>query len=339
MSKRTDAIRAMFIQPGGEPLSADNRPPEVRRVSAGAVRAMQSTFSDIERENEELRAKLEGGAAFLEIAPDLIDPSPFADRFEQSDDPAFDVLKQSSEARGQEIPVLLRGHPTIPGRYQTAYGHRRVRAARALGRLVKALVRPLSDDELVMAQGVENSAREDLSFIERAAFALKLEEGGRSRAVIQQALAVDKAEASKLISVAKAVPREFIRAIGRAPRIGRPRWLEFVEALKDDAARMRAIAAIGADGFSKMDSDERFGRALAAAQRKPAEPASQAAGVRLVDSHGALIGEMRASNRSIRLALAQPEAPAFAAFLSDRLPDLYEEFRAYAASADASKGS
>lgn len=339
MSKRTDAIRAMFTQPVGEPLSADNRPPEVRRVSAGAVRAMQSTFSDIERENEELRAKLEGGANFLEIAPDLIDPSPFADRFEQADDPAFEVLKQSIEARGQEIPVLLRIHPSSSGRYQTAYGHRRVRAARSLGRSVKALVRPLSDDELILAQGVENSAREDLSFIERAVFALKLEEGGRSRTLIQQALAVDKAEASKLISVAKAVPREFVRAIGKAPKVGRPRWLEFVEALKDDAARMRAIAAIGADNFSSMESDERFARALAAARRKPAEPAPQSAGVRLVDSKGTLIGEMSASNRNIRLALVQPAAPAFAAFLSDRLPDLYEEFRVFAASADASKGS
>lgn len=339
MSKRTDAIRAMFTQPVGEPLSADNRPPEVRRVSAGAVRAMQSTFSDIERENEELRAKLEGGVTFLEIAPDLIDPSPFADRFEQSDDPAFEALKQSIAARGQEIPILLRVHPSSPGRYQTAYGHRRVRAARSLGRPVKAVVRPLSDDELVMAQGVENAAREDLSFIERAVFALNLEEGGRSRTVIQQALAVDKAEASKLISVAKAVPREFVRAIGRAPKVGRPRWLEFVEALKDDAARMRAIAAIGAEDFSRMDSDERFARALAAAQRKSAEPAPQASGVRLVDSSGVLIGEMRASNRNIRLALAQPAAPAFAAFLTDRLPDLYEEFRAFAASADVAKGS
>lgn len=339
MSKRTDAIRAMFTQPVGEPLSADNRPTEVRRVSAGAVRAMQSTFSDIERENEELRAKLEGGATFLEVAPDLIDPSPFADRFEQADDPAFEVLRQSIEERGQEIPVLLRVHPGAPGRYQTAYGHRRVRAARSLGRSVKALVRPLSDDELVMAQGVENSAREDLSFIERAVFALKLEEGGRSRLVIQQALAVDKAEASKLISVAKAAPREFIRAIGKAPKVGRPRWLEFIEALKDDAARMRAIAAIGADDFSRMDSDERFAYALAAAQRKSVAPTAQPAGVRLVDSCGALIGEMRASNRNIRLALAQPAAPAFAAFLSDRLPDLYEEFRSFEASADASKVS
>ena len=80
---------------------------------------------------------------------------------------------------------------TAPGRYQTAFGHRRVRVAGLLGRTVKAIVRALSDDELVVAQGLENSAREDLSFIERAVFALRLETSGRSRSIIQQALAKD----------------------------------------------------------------------------------------------------------------------------------------------------
>ena len=60
---------------------------------------------------------------------------------------------------------------------------------------MKAIVRALSDDELIIAQGVENSAREDLSFIERAVFALRLETAGRNRVVIQQALAIDRAEA------------------------------------------------------------------------------------------------------------------------------------------------
>lgn len=246
-------------------------------------------------------------------------------------------MKQSIEERGQEIPVLLRAHPSAPGRYQTAYGHRRIRAAQVLGRSVKAMVRALSDDELVVAQGVENSAREDLSFIERAMFALRLEEAGRTRLVIQQALAVDKAEASKLIGVARAVPREFARAIGKAPKVGRPRWLEFAEALKDDAARMRAIAAIGADDFSKADSDDRFARALAAALRKQGRPAPSAAAVKLTDFQGQAIGEMRASDRNIKLVLEKSAAPAFAAFLTDKLPGLYEEFRALAASADASK--
>jgi ParB family transcriptional regulator, chromosome partitioning protein len=339
MSKRTDAIRAMFTQPVAEELSADNRPADARRVSAGAVRAIQNTFSDIEVENEELRARLRAGENAADIAPELIDASPFADRFEFGDDAAFEQLKQSIAERGQEIPVLVRVHPTAPNRFQTAYGHRRIRAAQALGRPVKAIVRELTDDDLVVAQGLENSAREDLSFIERAVFALRLEETGRARGVIQQALAIDKAELSKLIAVAKAVPGELVRAIGKAPKVGRPRWLECAEAMKDNAARMRAISAIAADGFSKLDSDERFARVLSAAQRRPSQKAAAVVARRLSDSAGRPIGEMRASDRNIKLILEQPTGQAFADFLSSKLPGLYEEFRVAGAQSGVAKES
>ena len=35
MSKRTDTIRSLFAQPPSPVLSADNNPPEARRVAAG----------------------------------------------------------------------------------------------------------------------------------------------------------------------------------------------------------------------------------------------------------------------------------------------------------------
>ena len=267
MSKRTDTIRSLFAQPPSPVLSADNNPPEQRRVAAGAVRSIKETFSDIERENETLRARIAGGEHVVEIDAGLIDPSPFADRFNQEDDLSFEALKQSIAERGQEIPILLRAHTVAPGRYQTAFGHRRVRAARVLGRPVKAIVRALSDDELIIAQGVENSAREDLSFIERAVFALRLETAGRNRTVIQQALAIDRAEASKLISVAKAVPNDLILAIGKASKIGRGRWQELAEALRDKAALKPAQTWAARPTFVKASSDERFSRALTAARR------------------------------------------------------------------------
>ena len=43
-------------------------------------------------------------------------------------DAAFEALKQSIGERGQEIPVLLRAHASAPGRFQAAFGHRRIRA-------------------------------------------------------------------------------------------------------------------------------------------------------------------------------------------------------------------
>ena len=75
----------------------------------------------------------------------------------------------------------------MQGRYQVAYGHRRLQAVRLLGRPVRAIIRPLQDIDVVVAQGVENSARQNLSYIERALFALTLEARGFERSVIMRA--------------------------------------------------------------------------------------------------------------------------------------------------------
>jgi ParB family chromosome partitioning protein len=339
MSKRTDTIRSLFAQPPSHVLSADNNSPEHRRVAAGAVRSMKETFSDIERENEILRARIAGGEHVVEIDPGLIDPSPFADRFSQDDDPSFEALKQSIAERGQEIPILVRAHSVVPGRYQTAFGHRRIRAARVLGRSVRAIVRALSDDELIIAQGVENSAREDLSFIERAVFALRLEAAGRNRAVIQQALAIDRAETSKLISVAKAVPNDLILAIGKASKIGRGRWQEFAEALQDKAALKRALAAISLPAFAKAGGDERFARALRAAKRQQIHKPSRNRTIEIKDAAGRALAEIRSSERDLKVTLAEQTGSAFARFLALRVPKLYEEFCSFGAGDGESKGS
>lgn len=325
MSKRTETIRSLFARAPAPALSADNTPADPRRVAAGPVRSMQETFSDIERENELLRATLAAAEQVVEIDPAAIDPSPFADRFDQEEDPTFEALKQSIAERGQEIPVLLRAHDGAPGRYQTAFGHRRIRAARLLGRPVKAIVRALSDDELVVAQGVENAAREDLSFIERAIFALRLEASGRSRTIIQQALAVDRAEASKLIAVAKAVPHELARAIGKAPKIGRGRWQELADALQDEAALQRANTAAAAPGFTRAAGDERFLLVLRAAKEAAAH-ASAPPLHEIRDGSGVVVAEIRAKARDVKVRLTKPDGAAFARFLAARLPALVEAF-------------
>ena len=91
-------------------------------------------------------------------------------------------------------------------RYQVAYGHRRREAAAELGVAVKAIVRAMSDTELVVAQGKENAERRNLSFIERALFAAHLESRGFDRATLNAALGVHTAEMTRLLAVAAAVP-------------------------------------------------------------------------------------------------------------------------------------
>ncbi|MBV1703655.1 MAG: plasmid partitioning protein RepB [Hyphomicrobiales bacterium] len=326
MNKRSDTIRSLFAQKPADALSADN-PAEAKRVPAGAVRTMKDTFSGVERENEALRAQLESGERVQEIDPGSIDPSPYADRIQDGDEAAFLALKASIEERGQEVPVLLRPHPTMSGRYQTAYGHRRIRVARELGRPIRAVVRPLDEDGLVIAQGVENSAREDLTFIERALFALRLENSGRARALVQQALTVDKAEASKLLAVARAVPDDVVRAIGKAPKAGRGRWQELGAACADASAVRRGRAAAIVAGFASLTSDERFARVLAAMKVRAAPSTDGLWEIK--NSAGESLADIRASGREVRVRLVMPEeGSAFASFLKERLPALFDEFRA-----------
>lgn len=335
MNKRTDAIRRLFAAEPATPLSSDNAPAP-RRVPAGAVRTMKETFSDIERENEALRAQAAVGERVVEIAPESLDPSPFADRFAQDDDEAFYALQRSIAERGQEIPILARIHPSMAGRYQIAFGHRRVRAALQLSRPVKAIVRALTDEDLIVAQGVENAAREDLSFIERAVFALRLETAGVSRAVIQQALAIDRAEASKLIAVARAVPERLARAIGKAPKAGRGRWQAFADALKDPAALSRVEKEAAQERFAASSSDERFLRALAAATRRDADAPERPA-LAIHDREGREVASLRASGRDLKLKLKDGDGAAFAQFLAGRLPALFDAFRADVARGDTSQ--
>ena len=165
------------------------------RSSSGAVKAMGLSLSSMTREVEDARAireSLAKGERVIEVEPHLIDPSIVRDRLSLEDDgdEDFSALVDSVRENGQQVPVLLRPHPTENGRFQVAYGHRRVRAANRLKRPVQAIVRTLSDDDLVLAQGKENTERRNLSFIERAFFADALMRHGFDRSVVQRALSL-----------------------------------------------------------------------------------------------------------------------------------------------------
>ncbi len=208
---RKNELRALFgggLAPGAEPapetksvpspekgVSAEPVPNSAGRSASGAVKAMGLSLNAMTREAEEarlLRQALSEGERVVAIHPDKIDSSFVEDRLRlgEQDDEDLAVLIDSMRESGQQVPVLLRHHPEKPGRYQTAYGHRRIRAATRLGMEVKAIVRALSDDELVLAQGKENAERRNLSFIERAVFAKNLLAHGFDRKVIGDALAV-----------------------------------------------------------------------------------------------------------------------------------------------------
>lgn len=188
---------------------------------SGAVKAMNLSLGRLGEEAaaaKALRESLASGDKVLEIDPSAVEMSFIRDRIPVDKDPEFERLKQSIQESGQQVPILVRPDPLKTGHYQAAYGHRRLRAAAEIGVPVKAVVRKLTDEELILAQGQENGPRVDLSFIERALFARRMDEHGFSREMIAQALATDKPETSRLLQVAQTIDPEIILAIGPARR-------------------------------------------------------------------------------------------------------------------------
>jgi len=269
--------------PPSDGLTAVNSPSlsAAPRASSGAVKAMGLTLGAITREAEEarhLRQALSEGERVVSLDPALIDGSFVSDRMSDGahEDPDFLALVESIRTGGQQSPVLARPHPTRPGRYETAYGHRRLRAVQSLGMKVKAIVRPLSDDELVLAQGKENAERRNLSFIERALFAKGLSAHGFDRKVVGEALSVDKTELSRLLQVAESVPEQIARNIGPAPKAGRSRWMALAALLSSEGARMRALDEATSERCQAADTDTRFAMVLLRLQsRTQPEPAEE----------------------------------------------------------------
>ena len=328
MSRR-DRIKDLYASTAdSEKLAMANSPaprPDAprERSPAGPVRSMGLALDRMQNETRALQEALGAGTTVVEIDPALVDVSFVRDRFSDADDARFEVFKQSIADRGQEAPILVRPHPSAEGRFQVAYGHRRLRAVRALGRKVRAVVRSLSDVELVLAQGLENSQRQDLSYIERALFAARLEDRGFERAIIIDALATDKGELSKLISVARSVPEAMIEIIGPAPKAGRRRWLALAEWLKDARSRREAEKAAKDPDLIKADTDTRFLRVLAAAAKKTAATSV----TRWKTPAGQVAATLTRSKKALNVAFDVGVAPGFAEFVASQLDDLYKSFR------------
>ena len=322
---RRNVLKSIFE----EQLAAANPetrtdPPTRDRVLAGPVRTMSLTLDKIEEESRVLQEALATGASVVDLDPQQVDVSFIQDRFPDADDPAFTALKELMQAHGQEVPILVRPHPGHRGRYQAAYGHRRIAAARELGLKVKAVVRTLDDQQLVVAQGIENSVRRDLSFIERAIFAKTLVDSGYDRPVIMAALSTDKTELSKMISVARAIPEDLARAIGPAPKAGRRRWLQLADLLRNEEV-LRRVELMLADPDAPRDSDARFIRALSVASDRGLAPATTEI---WKNSEGTPLARISRDKKTTIVRFDDKAEPDFAGFVLERLSVLYEEFRA-----------
>lgn len=298
---RKDLLKGLMDQ-NAETQNAPASPAPQQRPASGAIGAVSASIAELK------------SRALTDVDPTLIDDGGFKDRLDHQE---LDDLQQSIAEYGQQVPVLLRPHPKDEGRYQIVYGRRRVAALKALGKPVKAMVRSLSDQMLILAQGQENSARKDLTFIEKANFARQMRDGGYDRKTICDALHLDKTVISRMLQVVDGIPIELIEAIGSAPSVGRDRWLALVD--KIDGKDRTSLA--------KGDtSDQRFEAVFNALVRaKPAaKPKAKPDTSPIVSATGGTLGHLRRKGKRSELTI---ESQEFADFVADNLPRLFKDWR------------
>lgn len=314
-------------------------PDSPRLTTPSGVQGRRGAFGMMSRAADEMAAKvaaaeqiekqLQSGTQIIELDPDQLEASFVVDRLDDDDDSSLQELIQAIGERGQDSPILVRPMPDAEGRYQIVFGHRRAKAAKALGIKVNATVKQLSDQEHVIAQGQENTARADLSFIERALFARKLADRF-DNATIMSSLAVNKTVLSKLQSVTANIPDAVINKIGAARGVGRDRWYDLSVLFKgngvDGVERL-----LEQNKFKEASSDDRFLMVfrLAKNQDEPAAPAERKTlpprPWAPSDKSVSVVSKSRAKGFS--LVLTEEEAKPFGVWISNNLDELYEAFR------------
>lgn len=332
--QRAPEVKSVGVQPLSTSPAAPAAPSQTDagvsplRAASGAVKAMGLSLNTIAREAEEarhLRQALEEGERVLSLPTSRIEASFVSDRLSagEIDDPQFAELVESMRDSGQQVPILVRPHPAEEGRFQVAYGHRRLRAAATLGIEVKALVRALSDDQLVLAQGKENAERRNLSFIERAVFARTLVARSFDRRLIGDALAVQKSELSRLLQVADGVPETVILAIGPAPKAGRERWMKLVELFGTKGASEAAADEIGRATFRTADTDRRFELVLARLAQPAVASGKASEPMTLLAPSGHVFAGYKRQGRVVRLDFAKDVDEAFLDALAEHVRQAY----------------
>lgn len=312
-----------------------HRPNEVKPSGtfsrSGALGSVARSLGDLKAkagEAEKLEEKLRDGSHVIELDPEKVDPSFLPDRLDVSDD-TFSSLKDAIAENGQMSPILVRPNPGKSGRYQVAFGHRRLKACFELGITVKAIVKELSDTALLIAQGQENSERTDLSFLERALFAKKLESQGFGREVAMAALGIDKTELSRLIAVVRELDDEIVEYLGRCPTIGRKRWMDFADALKSPGGHKRCLNFIRGDGEQKHQDDEkRFIAAYKSAigSEVSSIPKKDNQSLSWCSPDKDLVVKAGSGTRKGRMDIRADKSPEFVSFLLEKMPELYKDY-------------
>lgn len=252
-----------------------------------------------------------------DIDPAKIRNSRFSDRLDIDED--LSSLRDSIQQNGQQVPALLRRLPD--GSFEAVYGRRRILACQQLGIQVRAMVVEINDEDALIAQGLENAARLENSYIERALFVSQILEAGYTNVTVQKALGVAESQASRMRGITRDIPSELIRAIGPAHGIGRRPWEDLRQLLIGGQAPGLTWILKSID--PEIPSPERLHSVIKYIKERgktksapPAPPRSLGAGAFNVTRKG----------NSLMVTAAKDSPREFLAHLEETLEKLYQEW-------------
>ncbi|MGX5844982.1 plasmid partitioning protein RepB [Mesorhizobium sp. ArgA1] len=315
------SVAASLVEPGPGHSASEARSEYARR---GASRSMIQSLDEM----AENSLRMLDGETIVSIDPALLDSSFVADRIGE-DDQDYRDLREAISRSGQSTPILVRPHPDVAARYMIVFGHRRARVAKDLGIKVRAIIKQLADIEHVVAQGQENTARSNLSFIEKALFARKLVGSGMTKDTVKSALTVDDSLLSRMLSVAETVPQVVLDAVGAAKGVGRDRWEELKKFVQVPANAVRATEFVMTSEFGAGEGDEKFNLLLnnLKAAKKPKNPKVTAKLRAWVPTDKSVSAAIQNKGKKVTIAFSEASGPRFAEFISGQLDALYEAFR------------
>jgi len=272
-------------------------------------------------------------SAIRELDPALIDDWGPKDRLDgftavnsEDDGDGFETLKSSVKDGGQQVPILVRRAGT-EGRFEIIYGRRRLRACRELGLKVRANVQDLDDATALLAKGLENAARRNLSFYEKARFAAVIQAAGHNTKTVRQVLSLSASGLSHLTKVTDNIPDDVGDQIGAAPKSGRPKWTALAEAFASKKVNASSSFAILSKLSAELSSDDRLEQLMREITRRGARPsegreATPVPGVTIKSGRGSIAMSIKRAG----------ENAAFAEWLDRELEDIikksYQEFTA-----------
>lgn len=311
--------RRNIFQPPAPPSDPPVSEPRTRFPNTGTMNGMKTTLRDL------------SSNAVREIDPAAIDDGGPNDRLAFQDEDVAD-LARSIKDHGQQVPIMVRPVADRPGYYRIVYGRRRLRALKLLGQPAKALIRSLNDEQAILAQGQENSQRLDPSFIEKALFVNELVASGYEWPIVMDALAIDKPMLSRMSKVASTLPEPLIRAIGPAHSVGRRRWEEVANAIRDHGPDTAMIALSAVESAIDLDSDARFLRAFEAVKASISagsdRPKAKARSAEVMLDDGSKLAELRQGANALSIRMSTADNPEFTAWLSENAEKLFRQLHA-----------